>query len=131
MTLKNDIAKKRLLSVVGIIGTAALISISAMGQEAKTVTNNKSEILTVMAGPNINDDLDINFNNEDLLGDSEPSSNVLEEKIAIYPEYDFEAVETTAYFIEDSVLKAQPYDDAEDANSVNKYQEITLVGTNE
>lgn len=56
--------------------------------------------------------------------------NVLEEKIAMYPEYIFDDVDVSAYFLKDASIKTEPYDDADDADQFNKYDEIKLTGQN-
>lgn len=129
MTLKNDIAKRKLLSVIGVIGFCTLLFIPAMGSnETHRKSANSDMIMTVMANNDV-EDIGMAFDNNG--STMESNSSILEEKIAIYPEFVFDEVSTTAYLIEGTNLKTQPYDNAEDADSLEKYQEVTLTGTND
>lgn len=130
MTLKNEIAKKRLLSLAGIVCFAVLCVLPIT--LSKTTTG-YAEVMSVMAGDDVTDSLDITFDEESIESNTRTidSESVLEEKIAIYPEFDFSKVEETAYLIENTNLKTQPYDDSENAIELAKYDEITLTGRNE
>ena len=128
MTIKNDIAKKRLLSLVGTLSFAVLFMIPIV---ASTTTTGQAEVMEVMVEGDDVFTSAISFNGEDIFNKKEMVSSVLEEKIAIFPEFDFSKVEETAYLIENTNLKIQPYDDAEEADFLEKYQEIKLIGKNE
>ena len=129
MTIKNDIAKKRLLTLAGTLSFAALFMLPIT---ISTTTTGQAEVMEVMAADDEILSRSITFGEEsDFMGENGVESSVLEEKIAIFPEFDFSKVEETAYLIENTNLKTQPYDDAENADSLEKYQEITLTGKNE
>lgn len=72
-------------------------------------------------------DTDIDFNTDEVVVEG----NVLEEKIAMYPEYIFNNVDSSAYFLKDASVKTEPYDSAEDVKNFNKYDEIKLTGQND
>lgn len=63
--------------------------------------------------------------------EGENKTVVIKEKIAAHPEFIFNEVDTKAYIIEDTVIKNNPYDDADDVASLKKYDEINLIGKNE
>lgn len=129
MTIKNDIAKKRLLTLAGTLSFTALFMLPIT---ISTTTTGQAEVMEVMAADDEILSRSITFGEEsDFIGENGVESSVLEEKIAIFPEFDFSKVEETAYLIENTNLKTQPYDDAENADSLEKYQEITLTGKNE
>ena len=56
---------------------------------------------------------------------------VISEKIAMYPEYVFEEINSPAYLIKESTIKDIPYDNGNTIETLNKYDEITLTGKND
>lgn len=114
-----------------LIQTGVLISMFIAGfclvapekiDNAETTYSNS--VLAVNA--NIND-----MTEEVIHYENDKDTVVLAEKIAMHPEYIFTDVNQTGYFLEDTVLKKDPYNDAENADQFKKYDEITLTGTND
>lgn len=116
--------RKYILAAIVSIATAVVLVPGNNHIQSKRV-----DMFTVFA-----DDLgvsseDLKFNIED--EQESTQGNILQEKVAMYPEFVFEHTDSSAYLLKNANLKKEPYDNADDAISIDKYEEIKLTGTND
>ncbi len=116
--------RKYILAAIISTGAAAMLLPSNNHIQSRNV-----DMFTVFA-----DDLgvsseDLEFNIED--EQKYTQGNILQEKVAMYPEFVFEHTDSSAYLLKNANLKKEPYDDADDAISIDKFEEIKLTGTND
>lgn len=119
---KNDIAKKIILPLALIMtGTGYVATMPAISGE----TEHQNQVIEVMAAPAA-------YGSERLSDPDEKTvqTELIGEKIAIRPEYDFIKTEQKAWLVKDSGLKESPYADSLDSAKLVKYDEIKLTGTN-
>lgn len=119
---KNDIAKKIILPLALVMtGAGYVATIPAISGE----TEHQNQVIEVMAAPAA-------YGNELLTDpDKEPvQTELVGEKIAIRPEYDFTRTEQKAWLVKDTCLKESPFADSQDSAKLGKYDEIKLTGTN-
>lgn len=113
---------KRMIFPAGIL---ALLSVSALNtQETKRFS---TDMIAVQA-----DNLAVN-NEEDMFTVEEEQVEpvLVKEKIAMPPEYTFTEVNESAYAITKATIKKEPYADAEEVETISKYDEIKLIGKND
>ncbi|WP_286077101.1 hypothetical protein [Thomasclavelia cocleata] len=81
-------------------------------------------------------DLSVNIDEDEFLLESkdekeETEAVILQEKIAMFPEYIFDDVDEKLYLLEDTTLKDIPYDDGKDIMGLGMYGEIVITGKND
>lgn len=81
-------------------------------------------------------DLSVNIGEDEFISESkdeekETEAVVLQEKIAMFPEYIFDDVEEKLYLLEDTALKDIPYDEGENVLDLGMYGEVAITGKND
>ena len=122
--------RKNKVPVFSSILFCSILSLSAINTYL-VETSGQGEIFKVKTNDLvINNEEDI-FMLENNMEDSEKAELiVLDEKIALHPEYVFEDVNETLYLLESTVLRTSPYADGETAQELKQYAAVQITGKN-
>lgn len=55
---------------------------------------------------------------------------IIDEKVAVFPEYDFENIYTSGFALKETAIKEQPSDTSKTIRVLNAYEEIKITGIN-
>ena len=117
---------KRMIFPAGIL---TMLSISTLG-DIEMPLNKTADMFNVNTeNLAISQEEDM-FNIEEST-ETEQKTNIIQEKIAMPPEYTFKKVDMVIYALQSASIKTQPYDDAEKFKDVSKYNEFKLIGQND
>lgn len=118
--------KSKKISVLCTSICCLILSISAINNYS-IESSGKAEVFQVMTNDIVgSDETEFISNTED----TEAEPVVIEEKIAVHPEYIFETVEETYYLLDSISLKDIPYDEGKDIQILDQYSEIKIIGKN-
>ena len=116
---------RRMIFPAGIL---TILSINVFGTAELNQTMKMFTVNTDNLSVSAEEDM---FTIEEFYELEENRVTLIDEKIAMPPEFTFKKVDMVAYALEKVSLKIEPYDDAEAVDSISKYTEVKLVGQND
>ena len=116
---------RRMIFPAGIL---TILSINVFGTAELNQTMKMFTVNTDNLSVSAEEDM---FTIEEFYELEENRVTLIDEKIAMPPEFTFKKVDEVAYALGKVSLKKEPYDDAEQVDTINKYTEVKLVGQND